>query len=62
LINQQYHKKTHKFGVRMPRRVEQAHTIDKGNGNDHWSFTIQKEMYNVMVAFKSLEDTVQCHI
>ena len=40
----------------MPRAVEEALTLDKEIGNDHWWKAIQKEMSAVKVAFKILED------
>jgi hypothetical protein len=70
-VNQRYRKKTHKFGIRMPKTVEEAHALDKQNGNDDWRNAIQKEMNDVMVAFKLLDDSetvpigyqyVQCHM
>ena len=32
-VNKRYHKRTHKFGIRIPKTVEEALTIDKMNGN-----------------------------
>jgi hypothetical protein len=70
-INARYHKKSHKFGIRMPKSVQEAYAIDKENGNDDWQTAIQKEMNDLMVAFQLLEDDesvpvgyqyVQCHL
>ena len=49
-------KKTHKFGIEIPTTVEQALEIDKKNGNTLWQDAINKEMKNVRVAFKVLDD------
>jgi hypothetical protein len=70
-VQARYHKKTHKFGIRMPKSVQEAYAIDKSNGNDDWRKSIQKEMNDVMIAFQVLEDTedvpighqyVKCHM
>ncbi len=47
-------KKTHKFGVEVPRSVAEAYTLDKKNGNTLWADSIAKEMMNVRTAFKIL--------
>ena len=47
---------THKFGIKVPTTVEEALTLDKENGNDLWWKAIQKEMSEVKVAFKILDD------
>ena len=55
-VNKRYWKRTHKFGIRVPKSVEEALAIDKEAGNTRWADSIQKEMNNVIVAFKFLED------
>ena len=49
-------KTTHKFGIEVPRTVEEAYALDKKNGNDYWSKAITKEMTNVGIAFEVIED------
>jgi hypothetical protein len=44
-------KKTHKFGMRAPNSVDEAHAIDKENGSTLWADAIAKQMKNVRVAF-----------
>ncbi len=51
-------KKTHKFGIRVPNNVDEAHALDKVNGNTLWTDAIAKEMKNVRVAF-DIKDDVQ---
>jgi hypothetical protein len=62
---------THKFGVRLPKSVAEALQLDKENGNQLWYEAIQKELRNVMVAFKFLDEgesapighkKIPCHI
>jgi hypothetical protein len=49
-------KRTHKFGIAIPRTVEEAYKLDKENGNDYWQRAIDKEMTNVRVAFQILDE------
>jgi hypothetical protein len=58
-VNKRYWKRTHKFGIRIPHSVEEALRIDKENGDSLWQDAIQKEMTNVMVAFKFLGKGVE---
>lgn len=44
-------KKTHKYGIEVPRNVRHALQLDKENGNDHWKEAIKREMDEVRVAF-----------
>ena len=55
-INSRVRKKTHKFGIEVPTSIEDARRIDNANGNTYWQDAIAKEMYNVSIAFKILED------
>jgi hypothetical protein len=52
-------KKTHKYGIRVPRTVAEAYALDKENGNTMWRDAIRKEMKNTEVAFKFLDDGVR---
>lgn len=45
-----------KFGVVVPDTYEEALELDKENGNDLWSKSIDKEIKNVKVAFKLLSE------
>ena len=51
-----YLKKSHKFGIELPKTVEQALALDAKNGNTLWADAISKEMENVRVAFEVLPD------
>ncbi len=70
-VNKRYWKRTHKFGIRIPHFVEEALQIDKENGDIRWADAMNKEMTNVMVAFKMIGEgtpappgyqTIKCHI
>ena len=51
-----YLKRTHKFGIAVPKSVDEALELDKINGNTLWADAIAKEMKNVRAAFKILPD------
>ena len=53
-----YHKRTHKFGIELPKTVEEAYAIDKATGTTFWRDAIELEMKNVRVAFDVLPDGV----
>jgi hypothetical protein len=48
-------KKTHKFGIRVPKNADEVCAIDKENGNTLWADATAKKMKNVRVTFKVLE-------
>ena len=43
-------KKTHKFGIEVPKTVEEALALDAKNSNTYWADDIAKEMKNVKIA------------
>ena len=49
-----YMKRTHKFGIEVPKTVEEAYALDKKNGDTKWADAIAKEMKDVKVAFNIL--------
>jgi len=54
-----YHKRTHKFGLRLPKSVQEAYKIDRETGTGFWHTAILKEMKNNSIAFKFIkEDTI----
>ena len=56
LIKHRIRKTTHKYGVKIPTSVEHAMELDRTNNNTMWRDTLMKEMYNVSVAFKVLDE------
>ena len=54
--SERYLKRNNKYGINLPRTVEEAQIIDKANGNTLWCYAIAKEMKNIKVAFKILYD------
>jgi hypothetical protein len=53
-VKTRYWQRTHKFGIRLPKSIEEAIALDSENGNTLWYDAIQKEVKNVMCAFKFL--------
>eukprot|EP00804_Cyclotella_cryptica_P001262 CCRYP_012757-RA/>CCRYP_012757-RA protein AED:0.45 eAED:0.45 QI:0/-1/0/1/-1/1/1/0/166 len=51
-----YYNRTHKYGIEIPKSVEEAYAIDKATGTTFWCYAIEKEMTNVHVAFDILAD------
>jgi hypothetical protein len=63
--------RTHKFGIRVPKTVEEAFMLDKESGITHWFDAVSLEARNVDVAFQDLEESekvpvgyqfVRCHM
>eukprot|EP00804_Cyclotella_cryptica_P031332 CCRYP_011130-RA/>CCRYP_011130-RA protein AED:0.34 eAED:0.34 QI:0/0/0/1/0/0/3/0/252 len=54
----QYHKRIHKYGIKLPKTVEEAYAIDRTTGTTFWRNAIEKEMKNVRVVFDVLADSV----
>ncbi len=49
-----YLKRTHKFGIEVPKTVKEAFDLYHKNGNTFWANAIAKEMKEVYIAFKVL--------
>ena len=69
-VKSRYWSKTHKFGIELPKTVEQALAIDARTNTDFWRKAIEKEMKNVMTAFEFRDDDkvlpgwkkIRCHM
>jgi hypothetical protein len=66
-----YLKRTHKFGIEVPKTVKEALALNRKNGNTLWADAIAKEMKEVCIAFNILPDghsapigyqKIPCHI
>ena len=51
-----YLKKTHKFGIEMPKTVKEVPELYAKNRDTKWMDAISKEMTNVRVSFDVLKD------
>ena len=54
-LKSKYLIRTHKFGIRVPKSVQEAKIIDKQNGDTLCWDSICKEMANMRVAFEEFE-------
>ena len=41
-----YVRKTHKYGIEMPKSIKEAYELDRMSGTDYWHHAIIKEMTN----------------
>jgi hypothetical protein len=53
-----YHKWTHKYGIELPKTVEDTNDIDRATGTTFWHDATEKEMKKMCVAFDVLADRV----
>ena len=51
-----YIKKTHKFGIEVPKSVDWEYALDKKNGNTLWADAISKQMKDVSPDFRKLDN------
>ena len=69
-VKTRYWKRSHKYGIELPKSVRQALAIDARNGDSAWRDAIAKEMKNVMPAFEFRDDDkvptgykkIDCHM
>jgi hypothetical protein len=54
-LQKKYWRTEYKFGVRIPKTVDEALQIDKLTGTNHWERALKKEMLKVSVAYKPKE-------
>ena len=54
-VKSKYWSKTHKFGIELPKSVEQALRIDKATGTSFWRLALEKEMTNNKSAFQFID-------
>ena len=51
-INSRYKATTHKYGIEVPRTIEEALRLDQKNGDTKWTDATKKEMANVSMVFE----------
>ena len=51
-----YWKQTYDYGVCVPKSVEEAVRIYRGNGNTLWKYSIDKDMTNNSIVFNIREE------
>ena len=58
-VKSKYWLRTHKFGIRIPKSVEEAKRLDQENGDSQWWEAICNEMRTVRHAFEVWEKDVE---
>jgi hypothetical protein len=67
-VNKRYHKRTHKYGIEIPKSIQHASELDRQNSNNLWKTALAKEMDAVRVAFSILSEgepgyaPMNCHV
>ena len=54
--NTRYMKRTHKFGIEVPKTIKEAYALDAKNGNTLWADAIAKEAKSVRPGIKVLAE------
>ena len=58
-VKSKYWTRTHKFGIKVPKTVQEAISLDRANGDTLWWDSILKEMKNNRVAFEIYEGDIE---
>jgi hypothetical protein len=58
-VKSKYWERTHKYGIRIPRTMAEAKSIDDANGDTQWVDAIKKEMTNNRIAFEEHEGSIE---
>ena len=58
-IKTKYWKRTHKYGICIPKNVTEAKNLDDANGNRYWMTAIALEMKNICIAFEQYDGDIQ---
>jgi hypothetical protein len=69
-VKSRYWDRTHKYGILLPKSVEEALRIDRETGTDFWQKAIEKEMKAIECAFEFKDDDqmpvghqhIDCHM
>jgi hypothetical protein len=70
-VAKSYHKRTHKFGIEVPKSWHECVRLYKENDNTLWQDAARKEMKNVRIAFKTINgeesvpptyQEIRCHM
>ena len=57
-VKSKYWVRTHKFGIRVPKSVNEVKRLDEANGETLWWDAICKEMKDVRIALEEFEGDV----
>ncbi len=54
-VKSKYWRSTHKFGIEIPKSVNEAYKFDRETGTTHWTRAIEKEIKNVRISFEKID-------
>ena len=54
-LKSKYWRTTHKFGIRIPKTIEEARRLDLENNNTYWMDAVAKEMAKAGIAYMPVE-------
>jgi hypothetical protein len=58
-VRPQIVRRDYKFGIKVPAGIAEVRALDKENGDDLWEPSVEKEMKNVWIAFKFLDNVTR---
>lgn len=58
-VKSKYWECMHKYGMRVPKNIQEAKTIDEENGDTLWMDAIRQKMTNVHIAFDEHEGNTE---
>ena len=58
-VKAKYWRTTPKFGIEVPKSVNEAYAIDRLTGTTLWTDSINKELKNIRIAFDELEGVAE---
>jgi hypothetical protein len=61
-VKSKYWARTHKYGIRIPKKIKEAMEIDRELGNTFWMDAIKPEMRNVWIAFEEFNGDPNNHV
>jgi hypothetical protein len=56
-VKKRYWRTTHRFGVRVPKTIDDALEIDANEGNTIWFVSLKKELNKIMIVF-NIKDNI----
>ena len=58
-VKSKYWERTHKYGIRIPKTVQEAYAIDVENGDSYWTDAIREEMAKIKGAVRVYDGPIE---
>ena len=58
-VKSKYWERTHKYGIRIPKTVQEAYAIDTENGDSYWTDAIREEMAKIKGAVRVYDGPIE---